>query len=159
MPVRSASTHSPNCIRVDLHCHSLASNRPSDTVLRALNCPESYSEPAAVYAQAKARGMKFVTITDHDSIEGVKTIAERADVIVGEELSCKFPEDGCLMHVVVWGLTAEDHAELQRRAKDIYRVADYLEERRLAHAVAHPLYRQNEKLRKWHLERLMLLFK
>jgi glycosyltransferase involved in cell wall biosynthesis len=157
--VRSASTHSPNCIRVDLHCHSLASNRPSDAVLRALKCPESYSEPAAVYAQAKARGMKFVTITDHDSVEGVKSIAQRADVIWGEELSCRFAEDGCLMHVVVWGLSEIEHEELARRAGDIYRVADYLEQKRLAHAVAHPLYRQNEKLRRWHLERLMLLFK
>jgi glycosyltransferase involved in cell wall biosynthesis len=159
MPVNPSENNSPVPIRVDLHCHSLASNRPTDTVLRVLNCPESYSEPAAVYAQAKARGMKFVTITDHDSLSGVKTIAQREDVIVGEELSCKFPEDGCLMHVVVWGLDENDHEELQRRAGDIYRVAEYLEQRRLAHAVAHPLYRQNEKLRKWHLERLMLLFK
>src|SRR2546430_1230943 len=142
MPVKSSDRNSLLPMRVDLHCHSLASNRPTDSVLKALNCPESYSEPGAVYAQAKARGMRFVTITDHDSIVGVKTIAERPDVIVGEELSCKFPEDGCLMHVVVWGLTAEDHEELQRRAKDIYRVADYLEERKLPHAVAYPLYRQ-----------------
>ena len=112
---------SPDVIRIDLHCHSLASNRPSDAVLRALKCPESYSEPGSVYAQAKARGMSFVTITDHDSIEGVKTIADREDVIIGEELSCRFPEDGCLMHVLVWGLSAEDHFELQNRAKDIYR--------------------------------------
>src|SRR2546422_4865031 len=96
-------------IRVDLHCHSLASNRPTDALLRALKCPESYSEPEAVYGQAKARGMAFVTITDHDSIEGVKAIADRLDVIVGEELSCRFPEDGCLMHVLVWGLITEDH--------------------------------------------------
>jgi len=146
-------------IRVDLHCHSLASNRPTDAVLRALKCPESYSKPEAVYAQAKARGMRFVTITDHDSIDGVKMIADRPDVIVGEELSCRFPEDSCLMHLVVWGLDDSDHEELQRRAGDIYRVAEYLEERKLAHAVAHPLYRQNEKLQRWHLERLMLLFK
>ena len=155
----SSISDSCNSIRVDLHCHSLASNRPADAVLRALRCPESYSEPGAVYAQAKARGMKFVTVTDHDSIEGVNTIADREDVIVGEELSCKFPEDGCLMHVVVWGLSEADHEELQRRREDIYLVAQYLEERRLAHAVAHPLYRQNEKLQRWHLERLMLLFK
>jgi glycosyltransferase involved in cell wall biosynthesis len=157
--VITSSSNSSAAVRVDLHCHSLASNRPSDAVLRTLKCPESYSEPGAVYAQAKARGMSFVTITDHDTIEGVQTIAHRPDVIVGEELTCRFPEDGCVMHVVVWGLTQADHDELQARAKDIYRVAEYLEERQLAHAVAHPLYRQNEKLQRWHLERLMLLFK
>src|SRR5215212_4796666 len=99
---------SSDVVRIDLHCHSLASNRPTDAVLRMLKCPESYSTPAAVYAQAKARGMSFVTITDHDSIDGVKTIADCADVIVGEELSCRFSEDGCLMHVVVWGLNVAD---------------------------------------------------
>src|ERR1051325_9556578 len=150
---------SSDVVRVDLHCHSLASNRPSDAMLRVLNCPESYSEPEAVYAQAKARGMSFVTITDHDSIDGVMRIAGRTDVIVGEELSCRFPEEGCLIHVVGGGLDGADHKELAARAGDVYRVAEYLETRRLAHAVAHPLYRQNEKLERWHLERLMLLFK
>src|SRR5258705_4094983 len=128
-------------------------------MLRVLNCPESYSEPEAVYAQAKARGMNFVTITDHDTTDGVQKLIAHKDVIVGEELSCKFPEDGCAMHVLVWGLKKNDHEELQGRATDIYRVAEYIEDRQLAHAVAHPLYRQNEKLEKWHLERLMLLFK
>src|SRR6266850_6525772 len=98
------SSNSNHPVRIDLHCHSRASNRSSDAMLRILNCPESYSEPEAVYAQAKARGMNFVTITDHDTIEGVSKIASQADVITGEELSCKFAEDGCAMHVVVWGL-------------------------------------------------------
>src|SRR5690349_19219438 len=63
------------------------------------------------------------------------------------------------MHVLVFGLTADDHAALQSVARDIYRVAAVIEERRLAHAVAHPIYRQNDKLERWHLERLLLLFK
>ena len=76
---------SADVIRIDLHCHSLASNRPTDALLRALKCPESYSEPEAVYRQAKARGMSFVPITDHDSIEGVKRIADRLDVIATKQ--------------------------------------------------------------------------
>lgn len=146
-------------IRIDLHCHSTASNRPAETVLKAIHCPESYSDPEAVYAQAKSRGMDLVTITDHDCIDGVLRIADRPDVLVGEELTCWFPEDGCKMHVVVCGITPAEHAELQERAKDIYGVAEYIEARRIAHAVAHPIYRQNDKLERWHLERLMLLFK
>jgi hypothetical protein len=31
-------------------------------------------------------------------------------------------------------------------------------ERNIAHAVAHPLYRQNDRLDRWHVERLLLLF-
>jgi glycosyltransferase involved in cell wall biosynthesis len=145
--------------RIDLHCHSDASNKTSEAVLNALRCPESYSRPTEVYDQAKSRGMDFVTLTDHDTIEGAAMIANRADVLVGEELSCWFPEDQCKMHVLVWGIDANQHAELQRRAKNIYHVAEYIERQRIAHSVAHPIYRQNDKLERWHLERLLLMFK
>src|SRR5258705_3467776 len=63
------------------------------------------------------------------------------------------------MHVVIWGLTQRHHEALQAAARDIYRVAEYVESEQLAHAVAHPIYRQNDKLERWHLERLLLLFK
>src|SRR5262245_8817499 len=66
--------------RVDLHCHSRASTEADEAVLLALQCPESYSEPSEIYAQAKSRGMDFVTITDHDSIAGVTELAA-SDVI------------------------------------------------------------------------------
>ncbi|HEY7120465.1 MAG TPA: glycosyltransferase [Tepidisphaeraceae bacterium] len=153
----ASPAHSPR--RVDLHCHSDASSRTAETLLNAIKCPECYSDPRDVYAQAKRRGMDFVTITDHDTVEGVGQIANLADVIMGEELTCWFPEDQCKMHVLVYGISAEDHATLQSLAKDIYEVARYVEERRIAHAVAHPIYRQNDRLERWHLERLLLLFK
>jgi glycosyltransferase involved in cell wall biosynthesis len=145
--------------RADLHCHSEASCLTAEAVLKAIQCPECYSPPAEVYAQAKRRGMDFVTITDHDTTEGVKTIADRADVLSGEELTCFFPEDGCKLHVLVFGLSDEDHERLQAMARDIYKVSEYIERNCLAHAVAHPIYRQNDKLERWHLERLLLLFK
>jgi len=145
--------------RVDLHCHSVASSLTAESVLNAIHCPECYSDPLDVHAQAKRRGMDWVAITDHDTIAGVTAIANLADVIVGEELTCWFPEDQCKMHVLVYGITPEDHANLQAIAKDIYAVAAYIEERRIAHSVAHPIYRQNDRLERWHLERLLLLFK
>ena len=146
--------------RADLHCHSDASNKAAEAALNAIQCPECYSRPEEVYAQARRRGMDFVTITDHDSIAGVlRIVAGRPDVFVGEELTCWFPEDGCKMHVLVYGITPEDHAALQSLSDNIYDVADYVERHDLAHAVAHPIYRQNEKLERWHLERLLLLFK
>src|ERR1700712_4280248 len=93
--------------RADLHCHSDASNRASEVLLNAISCPECYSRPDQVHAQALRRGMDFVTITDHDSIDGVLKIADRSDVIIGEELTCWFPEDDCKLHVLLWGITAE----------------------------------------------------
>jgi glycosyltransferase involved in cell wall biosynthesis len=154
-----AAAYPPVPKRIDLHCHSDASNRAAEVLLNAISCPECYSTPQEVHAQAKLRGMDFVTITDHDSIAGVEQIAERADVLVGEELTCWFPEDECKLHLLVWGLNAQRHEHLQGIAKDIYAVAQYVHREQLAHAVAHPIYRQNDKLERWHLERLLVLFK
>src|SRR5690606_33527217 len=145
--------------RADLHCHSDASNKTGEAMLNMIRCPESYSRPQDVYAQALRRGMDFVTITDHDSVEGVSRILEMPGVLVGEELTCWFPEDGCKMHILVYGHTPEQHEDLQKLARNLYDVAAYFEEHNLAHSVAHPIYRQNDKLERWHLERLLLLFK
>jgi glycosyltransferase involved in cell wall biosynthesis len=149
----------PTPKRADLHCHSDASNRAAEAALNAIHCPECYSEPREVYEQARRRGMDFVTITDHDSIDGVCRIADLPGVLSGEELTCWFPEDDCKMHVLVYGISRADHDALQSLANNIYEVAEYVERNGIAHAVAHPIYRQNEKLERWHLERLLLLFK
>ncbi len=57
--------------RVDLHCHSTASAVSRLGVQRALGLPECATPPEEVYELAKRRGMDFVTITDHDTIDGV----------------------------------------------------------------------------------------
>jgi hypothetical protein len=144
--------------RVDLHCHSRASTEADEAMLSAIKCPESYSEPRDIYAQAKGRGMDFVTITDHDSIAGVAELSDRPDVFVGEELTCYFADDGCKIHLLLWGITRADHDALQAVANDIHAVARYVAKHRLAHAVAHPLYRQNGVLDRRHIEQLFLLF-
>lgn len=103
--------------------------------------------------------MDFVTITDHDSIDGVMQLLPREDVFVGEELTCWFPEDRCKLHLLLYGITPRQHADLQGLASSVYSVADYVEKHRIAHSLAHPIYRQNDRLERWHLERLLLLFK
>ena len=57
-----------------------------------------------VYAQARRRGMDFVTITDHDTVEGVLSVTHLPGVLTGEEVTCWFPEDQCKMHVLVYGI-------------------------------------------------------
>jgi predicted metal-dependent phosphoesterase TrpH len=145
--------------RIDLHCHSRASTEADEAMLQAIRCPESFSEPADIYDQATHRGMDFVTITDHDSIAGVKELTDRPNVLTGEEVTCYFPEDRCKIHLLAWGITPENHAAMQHIAHDIYALAAYVAQNQLAHAVAHPLYRQNGILDRWHIERLLLLFK
>ena len=56
--------------RVDLHCHSTASEESRLGVQRAVGLPECATPPEEVYELAKRRGMDFVTITDHDTIDG-----------------------------------------------------------------------------------------
>src|ERR1051326_343673 len=115
--------------RIDLHCHSQASNRAAEVVLNAIRCPECYSDPLEVFAQAKRRGMDFVTITDHDTIAGAVALRQTrpGEVVVGEEVTCWFPEDACKLHLLVYGIDDHQHDELQRRAKNVYAVAEFVE--------------------------------
>lgn len=155
----------PNTLwtRMDTHCHSWASDGPAVAALSFLDAPECYSPPERVYEQARVRGMDLVTITDHDTIRGAMELVERGfeGFIVGQEVSVSFPEDRCKLHVLVWGLTPEQDEELTTLGlrDDVYVFAAWLYHHRLAHAVAHPLYMQNGRLTRWHIERCALLFK
>ena len=153
----------PLVTRMDAHCHSHASDKPVMAAAGVIGCPECYSEPEAVFDQAIARGMDLVTITDHDTIAGAMELVERGfeRFVVGEEVSVKFPEDKCLLHVLVWGLTPELHEEIETHGlrDDVYAMAAWVRQRDLAHAFAHPLYVQNGRLTRWHVERAALLFR
>ncbi len=149
--------------RMDMHCHSRASSKPLYRALGALRCPESFSEPERVYEQALARGMDLVTITDHDTIDGALELVDRgfSGVVVGEEVTTHFPEDGCRLHVLVWGLSAAQHEAIGALGlrEDVRALSRWLFRENLAHALAHPLYSQNGRLTVEHLERCALLFK
>ena len=77
-------------MRCDLHVHSKYSGALTLPILSRV-VRECYSEPAAVYEIALARGMDLVTLTDHDSIEGALQLAGRPDFFVGEEVTCGLP--------------------------------------------------------------------
>lgn len=149
--------------RMDTHCHSHASSKPVIAAAGLIGCPESYSEPERVYDQAKARGMDLVTITDHDTIDGAMELVDRRfqDFVIGEEVSVVFPEDRCLLHVLVWDLTPTLHDAIRtnKLREDVYAFANWLRDHNLPHSFAHPLYVQNGRLTRWHIERSALLFK
>jgi glycosyltransferase involved in cell wall biosynthesis/predicted metal-dependent phosphoesterase TrpH len=146
--------------KADLHVHSQYSEHPSEWFLQRLGAAESYTEPEAVYRQAKAAGMDWVTITDHNNIDGSLLLRERhpLDTFTGVEATAYFPGDGCKVHVLVWGLTAHHYDHIQRERKDVYGLSAYLRGAGLAHAVAHATYDVNHRLSVRHLERLILLF-
>lgn len=154
--------HRPPLTRADLHVHTRASSRSATGWLKALGVAESYSEPEHVHDLAMARGMNLVAITDHDTIDGAIELVDRGfkDVIIGEEVTTRFADTGCLLHVLVWMLTPSLHDEIAAFGlrEDAVALARWLRERRLPHALAHPLFDMNRKLCIRELERCALLF-
>lgn len=144
--------------RADLHVHSKASNRPPEWILRQLSAPESYTEPKEIYRVCRERGMDFVTLSDHDTIDGALSIAHLPGVFLSEEVTVCFPEDGCEIHLLVTGISEAQHREIQRLRTDVYALRDFLRQEDVICSVAHPLYRVNDKLTLAQLEKLFVLF-
>jgi glycosyltransferase involved in cell wall biosynthesis len=145
--------------KVDLHIHSKYSDRSAEWVARRLGFPDSFSQPTEIYTSLRERGMDFVTITDHNRIDGCLEIADRPGVFLSEQVTTFFPGDRCQAHLLVWGITEAQHREIQSLRENIYELQSYLTGENLAHAVAHPLFRTDEKLSPSHFEKLLLLFK
>jgi glycosyltransferase involved in cell wall biosynthesis/predicted metal-dependent phosphoesterase TrpH len=144
--------------RVDMHCHSTASQVSKLGVQRALGLPECATPPEEVYELAKRRGMDFVTITDHDTIDGALAIADRPDVFVSEELTAHFRGEPQAVHVLCYGIGPEDHEWLQANSGDVELCAMYLYDREIACALAHPYYAVGAPLTARHRRRLAELF-
>jgi glycosyltransferase involved in cell wall biosynthesis/predicted metal-dependent phosphoesterase TrpH len=144
--------------RVDMHCHSTASHFSKLGVQRSLGLPECATPPQEVYELAKRRGMDFVTITDHDTIDGCLELADRPDCFVSEELTARFAGEPQAVHVLCYGITPGDHEWLQVHSGDVEACAAYLHEQGIACALAHPFFNVAAPLRRRHRRRLAELF-
>ena len=145
--------------RCDLHIHSRYSARSEEWLFRRFDFPDSYSDPGQLYEQLLTHGMDYVTITDHDTIEGCLQIAHLPRTFISEQVTTYFPQDPCKLHILVWGISERQHREIQRVRDNVFDLQPYLQAAQIAHAVAHPLYSVNGRLEARHLEQLMLLFK
>ncbi len=150
--------HDSTVTRADMHCHSTASQVSRLGVQRALGLPECATPPQEVYELAKRRGMDFVTITDHDTIDGVLEISARPGVFISEELTAHFRDEPQAVHVLCYGITPSDHEWLQSNSGDVELCAAYLYEREIACALAHPYYNAGAPLTARHRRRLAELF-
>lgn len=144
--------------KADLHIHSKHSNRPSEWFLRKIGAPESFVEPRALYDNCRQRGMDFVTISDHNTINGALEIADLPNTFISCEVTTYFPEDGCKIHFLVIGITEHWFKEIDALRGNIYDLRDYVIQNKIIHSVAHPLFRINDKLTIDHFEKLILLF-
>jgi len=128
--------------RADLHVHTRHS-RVTGT-MRFLRSRDCYSDPFAVYAAAKRRGMDIVTFTDHDSIDGCLEFLSRHpganDFLMGEEVSCRVAGTDLQVHLGVYGITEAMHADLQPLRGNVVEAMDYLAARGVFFAFNHPFF-------------------
>lgn len=128
----------PTLKRADLHCHSRFS---VFKYFRRANTRDCYNPPEDVYRIAKERGMSYVTLTDHDSIDGALYLLNKypdmKDFFIGEEVETYFPETGQRIHIGVWGLNEAQHREIQRLRPNIRELIPYLKSERLIFGINH----------------------
>ncbi|MCS8637948.1 PHP domain-containing protein [Pseudomonas aeruginosa] len=96
-------------MRVDLHCHSTA----SDGVLA----------PAALVQRAHEKGVGLLALTDHDTLEGLPEAPQAAarlgiELVNGVELSCTW--GGATIHVLGYGFDL-DAAPLRQATEALHR--------------------------------------
>lgn len=144
----------------DLHVHSHHSKHPSEWILQRLGASESYTTVETIYRLAKEQGNTFVTITDHNTIDGACELCRLhpEDCFISTEATAYFPEDGCKVHILCYDITVEQFSVIQRARDNIYNLRDYLRQENIACSVAHATYSVNEKLTLEHLEKLLVLF-
>jgi len=151
-------TASSTTYRADLHVHSSCSDHPSNPGIRALHGRESYTDPLEVYAAARARGMDYVTITDHNTLDGSLAIAH----LPGTFLSCEFdtwlPDGGGRFHVLALGIDETTFAAASRARASVYDLVACLREAGVTHVLAHPLFDMSGTMTPDTVEKLLLLF-
>jgi predicted metal-dependent phosphoesterase TrpH len=146
--------------KADLHCHSVYS---TFKYFRIANTRDSYNRPEEVYRLAKERGMDFVTLTDHDSIDGCLYLLNRhpdlTDFFISEEVETWFPDTRQRIHVNVFDIDEDQHREIQRRRRNIYDLHEYLREERIISSANHMFqnYRFRNSPRRY-LEEMLRMF-
>ena len=90
-------------MRVDLHCHSTAS--------------DGTDSPAELVRNAAAAGLDVVALTDHDTTRGyaeaIAALPEGLTLVTGAELSCRL--DGISLHMLAYLFDPEEPALLAER--------------------------------------------
>ncbi len=147
--------------RIDMHCHS----RFSVERIKYLPGLAYYPllEPEESYDLAKRRGMDFVTLTDHDTIDGCKALIDRRgeldDFIFGEEVSVAFPDDGTVVHINVYDIDEPQHRELQRTRGNIHDFVEYCRAIDKLFVLNHMTWNaQHRPLRRRQIEAMLELF-
>jgi predicted metal-dependent phosphoesterase TrpH len=149
----------PRFKKADLHCHSVYS---TFKYFRVANTRDCYNRPEEVYRLAKERGMDYVTLTDHDSIDGCLALLDRrpdlSDFFISEEVETWFPDTRQRIHVNVFDIDEKQHGEIQRRRHNIYDLHEYIREEKIIASANHMFqnYRMRNSPRRYFEEMLRM---
>jgi glycosyltransferase involved in cell wall biosynthesis len=102
--------------------------------------------------------MDFVTITDHNTVNGCLEIGHLPGTFMSVEITSYLPEIGCKVHVVALDISEAAYADLMHLRKNVYDLVEYLRQRDIVHFIAHPLYDMDDRLSVDTVEKMMVLF-
>jgi predicted metal-dependent phosphoesterase TrpH len=122
--------------QADLHVHTYY----SQDVL-----PSTLLDPLVLYEKARQKGMKFITFTDHDTMEAYDRIGwEKEGLVPGVEIKIKDMKNvGHSIHVNIYELNKVQFQELMEIAKvkqDIFAFVSYLKNKNLPFVYNHPYW-------------------
>ncbi|AKB27099.1 hypothetical protein MSSIT_0380 [Methanosarcina siciliae T4/M] len=122
--------------KVDLHVHSSCSYDVP---------PAKAMHPSVLFEKAIAKGLDYVTFTDHDTVEAYDLLGwDREGLVPGVEISIKDPEYiGHTLHVNVFELDSEEFRELEviaNQEHDFKSFIRYLRVHDLPHIYNHPFW-------------------
>lgn len=127
----------------DLHVHTFYSH---DVV------PTKDVDPLVLYERAKAKGMNFISFTDHDTMEAYDRIGwTKEGIVTGVEVKILDRKKvGHTVHINVYMLNKKQFEEIERIARevqDIELVVEYLKAEHLLFIYNHPFWHEpGEKL-------------
>lgn len=142
-------------VKVDCHVHSKYSKHVAITsgLIKVIGAKECYNELEGIYNTAKDRGMDFVAITDHDTIEGALILNEKKkhkkldDVIIGEEFEVKGSSEGHFVHIVALGIDKKIHEDITDLKKiGLRETTRYLKDKDIFYFIAHLTHSASEEL-------------
>jgi len=94
--------------------------------------------------------MDLVTITDHNSIDGCLELLEghpgATDILMGEEIECRIPGNGSIVHLGALGLTERHHRDVQSLRGNVFEAAAFLRSEGVALVLHHPAHLVNGDL-------------
>jgi hypothetical protein len=132
-------------MKIDLHCHSKYSERPTIWLMRKIGCPESFTDPLDLYAIARRKGMDASRLptTTASKAASISPTSRRIHQRRTHHVFSRGWLQGarpCLRHY----RTAASRTPAG--PENIFDLVEYLREHDIVHALAHPFYSVNDRL-------------